>query len=153
MAQRGSLRSEPQNQSVTAAQGSLSPRSEGHTAAQGSKSSRSVSHSSTGLPEPSSAVSCAAQAHSASSASLFEGCGLPGILRVQVLSILPQPSQRQHKSRKECFALWLLHQKSPQLLPGKFLVEGKAALHFSAMHGVCVLLFKLLSRLRGRNYS
>lgn len=91
---------------------------------------------------------------------LFEGCGLPGILRVQVLSVLPESSQRQHKSRKEDFALWLLHQKYPHLLPGKFLVEGDAAATegkeaplFSAMHMVYVLLFKLLNRIRGRNYS
>lgn len=90
---------------------------------------------------------------------LFEGCGLPGILRVQVLSVLPQPSQRQHKSRKESFALWLLHQEYPHLLPGKFLMEGDAAATEGSRstsllchaRSLC-FLFEMLNRMRGRNY-
>ena len=95
---------------------------------------------------------------------LFEGCGLPGILSAQMLSVLPQPSQRQHKSRKAYFALWLLHQKYPRLLPGRLLVEGDAAVTdgrgstslfggcILSWTGVYVLLFTTLYRLRGRNY-
>lgn len=94
---------------------------------------------------------------------LFEGCGLPGVLSAQVLSVLLQPSQRQHKSRKAYFALWLLHQKYPRLLPGRLLVEGDAAVtdgrgrtsflggYILSRAEVYVLLFTMLYRLRGRN--
>lgn len=98
------------------------------------------------VPEPGGAVSSKALIHreltlpARSRRELFEGCGLPGILSAQVLSVLPQPSQRQHKSRKVCFAFWLLHQKYP-LLGGCILSQT----------GVYVLLFMMLYRFRRRN--
>lgn len=122
------------------------------------------------IPEPSDAMSCKVLIHCEltlpvpSHQELFEGCGLRGILSARVLSVLPQPSQWQHKSRKAYFALWLLHQKYPLLLPGRLLVEEDAAVvdgrgTTSLFRGcilswtrVYILLCTVLYRVRGRNY-
>lgn len=119
----------------------------------------------TRYPEPGGAVSCRALIHWELTLpvqrrrELFEGCGLPGILSAQVLSVLPQPSQRQYKSRKAYFALWLPHQKYPRLLPGKLLVEGGAAVAegrgSTSLFGGCTgstLFCSRCSTGSGRNY-
>lgn len=129
----------------------------------------SKGHSGYVVPEPGGAVSCQALIHweltlpVQSRREPFEGCGLPGVLSAQVLSVLPWPSQRQHKSRKENFALWLLHQKYPRRLPGRLLAEGDAAVadgrgstslfrgRILSRVGIYVLSFMMLYRLRGIN--
>lgn len=118
-------------------------------------------------PAPSGAVSCKAPIHRELTLpvqrrrELFEGCGLPGVLSAQVLSVLPQPSQRQHKSRKAYFCSLATSSEKPtpaarQVASERGTLrprrggEGKH-LTFLQMHGAYILLFTMLDRLRGRN--
>lgn len=91
--------------------------------------------------------------------SCLKAAGCQASCRLRYCLSSRSPHKGSIKAERPIFALWLLRQKNPRLLPGKLRVgggrcgrggEGKH-LAFPQMHGAYVLLFTTLDRLRGRN--